>query len=113
MYIPGRRILWLCCSVLHGPTDWLRLTLRTPKSFPTCILTCQAGAITGFVAAFSEGPIDFYKSQVQVQIIRAKANPDYKGAYWYQVQGLGLAQGGVDTRYSSRLYAPRTNQVQG
>ncbi len=33
------------------------------------------------MAAFSEGPIDFYKSQVQVQIIRSKANPDYKGAH--------------------------------
>ena len=38
----------------------------------------QAGAITGFVSAFVEGPIDFFKSQIQVQIIRAKSNPDYK-----------------------------------
>jgi hypothetical protein len=35
----------------------------------------------GFVAAFSEGPIDFYKSQVQVQIIRSKQIPDYKAPY--------------------------------
>lgn len=26
----------------------------------------KAGAMTGFVAAFTEGPIDFYKSQIQV-----------------------------------------------
>lgn len=26
----------------------------------------KAGAITGFIAAFTEGPIDFYKSQIQV-----------------------------------------------
>ncbi len=32
----------------------------------------------GFVAAFTEGPIDFYKSQIQVQIIRSKMNADYK-----------------------------------
>ena len=38
----------------------------------------KAGAMTGFVAAFTEGPIDFYKSQIQVQIIRAKADPNYK-----------------------------------
>ena len=38
----------------------------------------QAGAITGFVAAFAEGPIDFYKSQVQVQIIRTQSDPNYK-----------------------------------
>jgi hypothetical protein len=36
------------------------------------------GCRAGFVAAFTEGPIDFYKSQIQVQIIRSKTNPDYK-----------------------------------
>lgn len=38
----------------------------------------KAGMMTGFAAAFTEGPIDFYKSQMQVQIIRAKADPNYK-----------------------------------
>eukprot|EP00878_Enallax_costatus_P010211 GHUV01010659.1.p1 GENE.GHUV01010659.1~~GHUV01010659.1.p1 ORF type:complete len:321 (+),score=67.66 GHUV01010659.1:426-1388(+) len=41
----------------------------------------KAGAITGFIAAFTEGPIDFYKSQIQVQIIRSKADPSYKPPY--------------------------------
>ncbi|PNH07796.1 Mitochondrial substrate carrier family protein G [Tetrabaena socialis] len=41
----------------------------------------KAGAITGFVAAFTEGPIDFYKSQLQVQIIRSKQDPTYKAPY--------------------------------
>jgi len=41
----------------------------------------KAGAITGFVAAFTEGPIDFYKSQIQVQIIKSKQSPDYKPPY--------------------------------
>jgi solute carrier family 25 carnitine/acylcarnitine transporter 20/29 len=41
----------------------------------------KAGAITGFVAAFSEGPIDFYKSQIQVQIVRAKTDAAYKPPY--------------------------------
>ena len=41
----------------------------------------QAGAITGFIAAFVEGPIDFYKSQIQVQIIRSRADPNYKRSY--------------------------------
>jgi solute carrier family 25 carnitine/acylcarnitine transporter 20/29 len=40
-----------------------------------------AGAMTGFAAAFTEGPIDFYKSQIQVQIIRAKADPAYKAPF--------------------------------
>ena len=38
----------------------------------------QAGAVTGTIAAFVEGPIDFYKSQIQVQIIRSRADPNYK-----------------------------------
>ena len=38
----------------------------------------QAGAVTGGIAAFAEGPIDFYKSQIQVQIIRARSDPNYK-----------------------------------
>ncbi|KAG1662642.1 hypothetical protein FOA52_009627 [Chlamydomonas sp. UWO 241] len=41
----------------------------------------KAGAMTGLVAAFSEGPIDFYKSQIQVQIIRKQTIPDYKPPY--------------------------------
>lgn len=41
----------------------------------------QAGAITGFVAAFFESPIDFFKSQIQVQIIRSKQDPNYKRAF--------------------------------
>ncbi|GLC36958.1 hypothetical protein PLESTB_000174200 [Pleodorina starrii] len=41
----------------------------------------KAGAMTGFVAAFTEGPIDFYKSQLQVQIIRSKQDPNYKPPY--------------------------------
>lgn len=41
----------------------------------------KAGAITGFIAAFTEGPIDFYKSQIQVQIIRSKADPAYRPPY--------------------------------
>ena len=50
-----------------------RLTLRAWS-------VVQAGAITGFIAAFTESPIDFYKSQIQYQIIRSKSNPDYKRA---------------------------------
>lgn len=46
---------------------------RTPSLSPL-----QAGFITGAAAAFAESPIDFYKSQIQVQIIRAKSDPAYK-----------------------------------
>eukprot|EP00879_Flechtneria_rotunda_P027784 GHRR01029781.1.p1 GENE.GHRR01029781.1~~GHRR01029781.1.p1 ORF type:complete len:291 (+),score=65.51 GHRR01029781.1:890-1762(+) len=41
----------------------------------------KAGGITGFIAAFTEGPIDFYKSQIQVQIIRSKSDPNYVPPY--------------------------------
>jgi len=41
----------------------------------------KAGAATGFVAAFTEAPIDFYKSQIQVQVIRSQSDPNYKPAF--------------------------------
>lgn len=40
----------------------------------------KAGAMTGAIAAFTEGPIDFYKSQIQYQIIKSKTDPAYKRA---------------------------------
>ncbi|CAG9463121.1 unnamed protein product [Pedinophyceae sp. YPF-701] len=36
-----------------------------------------AGAITGAVASLTESPIDFFKSQMQVQIIRARMDSSY------------------------------------
>lgn len=51
---------------------------NTAPHFTSPNAPLQAGAMTGFVAAFTEGPIDFYKSQIQVQIIRSKMSPDYK-----------------------------------
>ena len=41
----------------------------------------QAGAMTGFVAAFAEAPIDFYKSQMQVQVVRSRSDPTYTPPY--------------------------------
>ena len=46
-----------------------------------------AGAITGFVAAFMEGPIDFYKSQIQSLVIKQRQNPEYKPPYTPTVFG--------------------------
>lgn len=40
--------------------------------------TFVAGAITGVSVTFVETPMDLFKSQLQVQIIRAKDNPEYK-----------------------------------
>ncbi|KDD75271.1 hypothetical protein H632_c775p3, partial [Helicosporidium sp. ATCC 50920] len=37
-----------------------------------------AGGIAGAVVACAEGPSDFYKSQLQVQQVRALADPRYK-----------------------------------
>lgn len=37
-----------------------------------------AGGMTGLVASFAEGPIDFYKSQMQVQAIKHAENPSLK-----------------------------------
>ena len=41
----------------------------------------KAGAMTGFAASFTESPIDFYKSQLQVQMVKQKADPKYVPAY--------------------------------
>lgn len=46
----------------------------------------KAGMITGFLAAFTEAPIDFYKSQIQVQIIRAKSDPTYKRMLFFSIE---------------------------
>lgn len=43
-----------------------------------CQQAVHVHGLAGFVAAFTEGPIDFYKSQIQVQIIRSKTDPNYK-----------------------------------
>ena len=69
--------------------------------------TFLAGACTGVAVAFVECPMDLFKSQVQVQIIRSKANPEYKSAFTtvggcikkiIQVNGiLGCYQGFVTT----------------
>ncbi|KNC81926.1 hypothetical protein SARC_05777 [Sphaeroforma arctica JP610] len=40
-----------------------------------------AGGMTGFASSFVEGPIDFYKTQLQIQIIRSKTIEGYKPAY--------------------------------
>ncbi len=64
-------------ATFGGSKRWLGTNADgTPKPLSTADFY-KAGAITGFVAAFSEGPIDFYKSQIQVQIIRSKTDPNY------------------------------------
>ena len=40
--------------------------------------TFVAGAFTGVAVSFVETPMDLFKSQLQVQVIRAKDNPEYK-----------------------------------
>lgn len=43
--------------------------------------TFVAGAFTGVAVSFVETPMDLFKSQLQVQIIRAKDNPEYKAKF--------------------------------
>ena len=45
--------------------------------------TFLAGAFTGVAVSFVETPMDLFKSQLQVQIIRAKDNPEYKAEFNY------------------------------
>jgi solute carrier family 25 carnitine/acylcarnitine transporter 20/29 len=72
-------------SVLFGAFGQSKSWLATNSDGTTRTLSYadfyKAGAITGFVAAFVEGPIDFFKSQLQVQILRSKSDPSYKPAF--------------------------------
>jgi solute carrier family 25 carnitine/acylcarnitine transporter 20/29 len=60
---------------------WLGTNSDGSKRELTNLDFYKAGMMTGFVAAFTEAPIDFYKSQIQVQILRSKADPSYKPPY--------------------------------
>jgi len=65
-------------STFGASKRWLSTNADGTTRALTDIDFFKAGFITGFAAAFFEGPIDFYKSQIQVQIIRSKADPTYK-----------------------------------
>lgn len=43
-------------------------------------LPAQAGALTGAAVAMVSGPMDLFKIQTQVQIIRSRADSNYKRA---------------------------------
>jgi solute carrier family 25 carnitine/acylcarnitine transporter 20/29 len=57
---------------LFGAFGWSKRWLATNADGTTRPLVTsdfyKAGAMTGFVAAFTEGPIDFYKSQIQARL---------------------------------------------
>ncbi|KAL6783689.1 hypothetical protein ACKKBF_B05440 [Auxenochlorella protothecoides x Auxenochlorella symbiontica] len=57
----------------------------------------KAGALTGLVASLTEAPIDFYKSQLQVQTIRMRSDPNYKPPFTNLLQCVraSLAHNGV------------------
>ena len=61
-----------------APNHVAYLAVRMAMTCHGPSMCMQAGAATGTIAAFVEGPIDFYKSQIQVQIIRSRADPNYK-----------------------------------
>ena len=42
---------------------------------------CKAGGLAWLAGTFFESPIDLYKSQWQCQLIKAKADPNYKSPY--------------------------------
>jgi hypothetical protein len=55
--------------------------------------------VTGFVAAFTEAPIDFYKSQIQVQVIRSQSDPNYRGM---PASNISPLPGFLDSRSSNK-----------
>lgn len=67
---------------LFSAFGWSKRWLATNPDGSTRPLEAKdfyiAGAITGGIIAFTESPIDFFKSQLQVQIIRSKTDANYK-----------------------------------
>lgn len=70
---------------LFSSYGWAKRWLATNSDGTTRPLTDRdyyiAGAITGALIATTESPIDFYKSQLQVQIIRSKTVPGYTAPF--------------------------------
>merc|ERR1711990_440909 len=54
-----------------------------------------AGGMTGAAASFAEGPIDFYKSQMQVQAIKHAENPSMKQPNMMETVKRSIALNGV------------------
>ena len=67
---------------------------RRPGAPPAARDYFVAGAMTGAVAALAESPVDFFKSQMQVQIVRARSQagyqPEFKGVADVAVQAVRL-----------------------
>ncbi|KAK9863589.1 hypothetical protein WJX84_011011 [Apatococcus fuscideae] len=68
-------------SAFGQAKSWYSVDSNGRPCIPTNLDLYKAGAITGFIAAFTEAPIDFYKSQLQVQVIRSQSDPSYKPKY--------------------------------
>lgn len=66
-------------SAFGASKRWLATNADGSERALTSADFFKAGFITGAAAAFAESPIDFYKSQIQVQILRTRADPNYKG----------------------------------
>jgi hypothetical protein len=81
-----------CCSIANGQSQEM---LRSPNGSLERRHYYVAGAITGTATSFVEGPIDMFKSQVQVQILAERSTttsattsattpstqPKYKGVF--------------------------------
>ena len=63
--------------------------------------TLQAGALTGIGASFAEGPIEFYKSQLQIQKIRQQTSPSYKGEGCWEPMGRRCRAGAVGAIFTT------------
>jgi hypothetical protein len=59
----------------HQSTGRLLYPLRLN---PTQPCAHQAGSLAWAFASLAEGPIDFYKSQMQKQLVMSKVDPSYK-----------------------------------
>ncbi|KAK8793528.1 hypothetical protein WA158_004887 [Blastocystis sp. Blastoise] len=87
-------------AMIHGP----RLSIKE---------SLVAGAVTGVAVTFVECPMDFLKSQIQVQAVKAQSNPEYKPQFKgvadcakqvFKTNGLlGVFQGFLPTLYRDTI----------
>lgn len=68
----GQMFFRACMFLSYGQSVHLIQSYLTDKRPMETKWYFLAGAMTGFVSAFIESPIDFFKSQVQVEVIRTK-----------------------------------------
>lgn len=69
----------------------------------------QAGALAWATASLAEGPIDFYKSQMQKELVASKINPNHVPEHRSIVSVVKKSVELNGIRYEQQLYDSRAD----